>query len=79
MNDNLQIALRDESNILKSVVSVYDLKHGDTVELDGKLETVSRNHLGHGFMGYTYKGDTHRNGIVKIVFKVPTASGFCYA
>lgn len=58
------------NNIIRKTVSVADLKNGDTVEIDGKMETVSRNHLKRGFAGHTYKGDPHKKGITKITFKV---------
>jgi hypothetical protein len=66
-------------NLKKAVVMVVDLKHGDTVQINGELETVSRNHLKRGFTGWTYKGDPHPNGITKVTFVVPTGKGVRYA
>jgi hypothetical protein len=60
---------------IRKVVSVKDLKHGDTVEVNEVLETVSRSHLKRGFCGYTYKGEPHVCGIIKVTFAVPTANG----
>lgn len=70
--------VNNESNIIRSTVHVCDLKHGDTVEVNGVLYTVSGNDLRYGFCGHTYKGDPHPRGITKVVFKVPTAFGFRY-
>jgi hypothetical protein len=62
---------------IKTTVKVSELKHGDTVEIDGNLKTVSRDHLKKDeLFGYTFQGDPHRDGITKVVFKVPTAFGF---
>ncbi len=66
------------SNLARKIVPIADLKNGDTVEISGELETVSSTHLTRGFMGYSYKGDTHRNGIVKVTFNAPIANGFRY-
>tara|TARA_X000001382_G_scaffold121768_1_gene104293 strand:- start:137 stop:349 length:213 start_codon:yes stop_codon:yes gene_type:complete len=66
------------SNLIKKAVPVADLKNGDTVEINGKLETVSRSHLKRGFTGRTYKGDPHKNGILKVTFKVQVSNGFRY-
>lgn len=68
----------ESDNQIKTTVSVSSLKTGDTVEIDGKLETVSKHHLKKGFTGDTYKGSPYRNGIIKIVFKVPIREGFRY-
>lgn len=59
------------------LVEVRDLRHGDTVEINGSLETVSAKNIKRGsFMGWTYKGDPHRHGIKRVRFVVPTAGGF---
>ena len=61
---------------INQVVKVSELRHGDTVEVGGKLETVSRTHIKHNeLFGYTYKGDPFLSGITKVVFKVPIAGG----
>ena len=66
-------------NFTRETVLVTDLKHGDTVEVDGGLETVSKTHLKHcNFIGNTYKGNTFRNGITKIIFIVQTSDGVRY-
>jgi hypothetical protein len=68
------------SNIVRKIVSLQDLKHGDTVEINGELETVSKSFLKRcEFMCHTYKGDPFIGGITKVVFKVPTAHGYRYA
>ena len=60
---------------LVELVAVQDLQHGDTVEINGSLETVSAKNIKHcSFMGWTYKGDTHRHGIKRVWFIVPTAA-----
>ena len=62
--------------LIKKIVKVSDLMHGDTVEVENKLETVSRAHIKHNeLFGYTYKGDPFLSGITKVVFKVPIANG----
>lgn len=63
-------------NTIKKTISVADLKAGDTVEIDGRMETVSAHHLRIGFTGATYKGDPHHRGIIRVNFRVPTAKGF---
>jgi hypothetical protein len=61
---------------IKKTVKVGDLRNGDTVEVGGKLETVSRFHIKYNeLFGYTYKGDPFLSGITKVVFKVPIAGG----
>lgn len=64
------------TEIIREVVDVADLTVGDTVEVNGKMETVNRNHLTIGFTGNCYKGDPFHNGITKVTFKVPTAYGY---
>ena len=62
--------------LIKKIVKVSDLMNGDTVEVENKLETVSRVHIKHNeLFGYTYKGDPFLSGITKVVFKVPIANG----
>jgi len=68
----------DAPNLIRKTVTVADLHHGNTVEINGSLETVSRSHLNLGFHGLAYKGDPHRNGIVKVTFKVQIANGYRY-
>ena len=65
-------------NLIRKTVTVADLQHGNTVEINGNLETVSRLHLNRGVNGHTYKGHPHRHGIVKVTFKVQIANGFRY-
>jgi len=60
---------------IKKTVKVSDIRNGDTVEVGGKLETVSRANIKHNEFGYTYKGDPFLSGITKVVFKVPIAGG----
>lgn len=62
---------------IRKTVKVSELKHGDTVEIDGNLKTVSREHIKHNeLFGYTFQGDPYLLGITKVTFKVPTAFGF---
>lgn len=64
-------------NFYRKIVNVSELKNGDTVEINGKIETLSSRYLKNcPFLGVTYKGDTFRSGITKIIFVVPTANGF---
>lgn len=51
---------------------VSELQNGDTVEVNGSLETVSWKHIKRGFTGVTYKGDPHHSGIIKVIFKKDT-------
>lgn len=68
------------SVMVRELIQVSDLKKGYTVEVDGKLETVGINYLKHcSFMGWTYKGNPFREGITRVVFKVPIKGGFRYA
>jgi len=53
----------------RSFVMVSELQNGDTVEVNGNLETVSWRHIKCGFTGVTYKGDPHHKGIIKVIFK----------
>lgn len=40
-----------------SSVHISTLKQGDTVMIDGQMETVSQCNIKNGFTGWTYKGD----------------------
>lgn len=61
---------------IKQNVKVSDLRNGDTIELDGKLETVSRSYIKNNeLFGYTYKGDPFLNGVTRVVFRVPVFGG----
>ena len=61
---------------IKKTVKVDDRKHGDTVEIENRLATVSRVHIKHNeLFGYAYKGEPFLSGIAKVVFKVPIAGG----
>jgi hypothetical protein len=53
----------------RRLVMVSELQNGDTVEVNGSLETVSWKHIKRGFTGVTYKGDPHNSGIIKVIFK----------
>lgn len=67
------------SVIVRELIKVSDLKKGYTVEVDGRLETVIIRYVKHcSFMGWTYKGDPFREGITRVVFKVPIRGGFRY-
>lgn len=68
------------AGVIKTTVSLDELKNGDTVEIGGQLETVSLKYLKHcSFMGRTYKGHPYRQGITRVRFVVPTAGGVRYA
>ena len=65
--------------MIRKLIKVSDLKNGYTVEIDGKIETVGAKYLKLcSFMGWTYKGDPFREGITRVVFKVPIKGGFRY-
>lgn len=79
---DFKVPVKAESGsvMVRKLVQVSDLKKGDTVEVDGKLETVGINYLKRcSFMGWTYKGNPFRDGINRVVFKVPVKGGFRYA
>jgi hypothetical protein len=66
-------------NVIRTTLSVSKLKRGDTVEVDGQLITVGEHMLKHcNFMGWTFNGAPYRQGITRVVFKVPTAFGYRY-
>jgi len=75
-----ETALNSESgNIIRTTVKISDLKHGDTVEIDGQLKTVNKKYLKHNpLFGWSFEGAPFPRGITKVVFKVPTAFGFRY-
>tara|TARA_R110000851_G_scaffold90122_1_gene196594 strand:- start:1045 stop:1254 length:210 start_codon:yes stop_codon:yes gene_type:complete len=67
------------SNIIRKIVPVSELRKGDTVEIDGVLETVNGERIRYcGFMGWTYQGSPFLKGITKIIFKVHTINGYVY-
>lgn len=74
------VALNSVSeNVIRTSVKLSDLKHGDTVEIDGQLKTVDKKYLKHdSLFGWSFEGAPYPTGITKIVFKVPTAFGFRY-
>ena len=68
-----------DSVMVRKLIQVSDLKKGYTVEVDGKLETVGIRCLKRcSFMGWTYRGNPFREGINRVVFKVPIKGGFRY-
>lgn len=61
------------------IVPVSKIKHGDTVEVDGRLETVSLSHLKHGFCGHTYKGAAYPKGIKRaLIARAKVGGGFIW-
>ena len=65
------------TNIKRTTVDIDTLKTGDTVEINGQLETVNVNYLKRcPLTGTTYKGVPYRKGIVKVNFIVPTKDGY---
>ena len=65
-----------KTEIIRRVISISELKACHTVEIDGKMETVIASRISEGFMGWTYKGQQFRNGITRIIFRVPIKDGF---
>lgn len=66
-------------NMIRTLISLEDLRHGMTVDLDGRLHTVDSKEIKRSeFMGLTFLGDPWRKGITRVVFKVPTARGYRY-
>ena len=63
------------TNIIKSQISVSDLKPGMTVEYKGEMLTVSKNDVKKGFCGYSFRGDASKKEITRIQFAVPTKFG----
>jgi hypothetical protein len=65
--------------IIKIVTHLADLRYCNTVEINGNIETVDQKYLKFcPFMGWTYKGQQYREGITKVIFKVPTIDGYRY-
>jgi endonuclease III len=60
------------SNLIKTIISVSDLRQGMTVEIDGNLKTVSLNKIK---QNYIYDGQRYKDGITRVQFVVPTAFG----
>ena len=65
-----------KAEIIRVVIHLSELKRGHTVEIDGKTETVNASRISEGFMGWTYNGQQFRNGITRVIFKVPVKDGF---
>lgn len=52
---------------VKELVSISQIKAGDTVEIDGIMKTVCRNNLKYSeFMGITLFGDNYKLGREKV-------------
>lgn len=65
--------------VIREIVDVDNIRHGNTVEIDGEMITVSRNDISRcQLMGTTIRGQQFRKGITKIIFKVPIKGGFRY-
>lgn len=72
------MSAKDDRNteIIRRIIDLSELKSGYTVEIDGKMETVDVKKIRKSFMGRTYNGQQFRNGIVRIIFRVPINGGF---
>jgi len=63
-------------NLIREQIKISELEQGMTVEVNGKLETVSMEYVKYNsFMGWSYKGDASKKEITLVKFKVPTANG----
>lgn len=67
-----------KTEIIRQIIPLSELKSGHTVEIDGKMETVIGKRISKSFMGWTYNGQQFRNGITRIIFKVPVKDGYRY-
>lgn len=67
-----------KTEIIRQLISLSELKGGYTVEIAGKMETVSAKGITKSFMGWTYNDQQFRNGITRVIFKVPIKDGFRY-
>lgn len=65
-----------KTEIIRKLIHLSELKRGHTVEIDGKMETVIASRINKGFMGWTYSGQQFRNGITRVIFRVPIKDGF---
>jgi len=64
------------SNLVKTQISISELKQGMTVEHNGHLITVSKKDISYNeLFGYSFRGDMSRKVITMIQFAVPTAFG----
>lgn len=55
-------------------VMVTDLLPGDTVKVNGELQTVCSSNLKYSsFMGWTFKGNAYPTGIIKATSKAEAA------
>lgn len=50
------------------MVHISTLQQGDTVIVDGKMETVSRHKISNGFTGWCYDGQPYykTNGMIEV-------------
>lgn len=55
---------------MKKKVHISTLKQGDTVIINGEMETVSIKNVKRGFTGWTYQGDPFykTKGFIEVVF-----------
>lgn len=61
------------TNIVRSTISVSELRTGMTVEYENKILTVGSKDVKYdSFMGYSFRGDASKRTITLIQFAVPT-------
>lgn len=67
------------NNTITEDVHISQITHGDTIEHNGKVTTISRNNIKRGgFCGTTIFGDSYNMGtklVKRVKFVVPTNKG----
>ena len=64
------------SNLLKTQITIPELRNGMTVEVNGELITVSDNEIKYNeLFGYSFRGDGSKQEITRVQFIVPTNNG----
>lgn len=57
---------------MKVKVHISEIKSGDTILHEGKMQTVCNSNIKHGFMGISIFGDSYNLGnklVTKIIFQ----------
>lgn len=49
-------------------INASDVRHGDTLVIDGKMHTISRNDIHTGLFGTTIRGENFIGGVQRVLF-----------
>lgn len=49
-------------------VSADNIQHGDTIMIDGEMQTVNKKFIKNGFCGIIIYGMNYRNGVERVLF-----------